>query len=75
MAEILVLMMGAVVGGGTLAWFFFKENDPENATEHGDDVRSGKLSRGHFGPGGPGAESQRPEDVGNAWNPIPPPPD
>jgi hypothetical protein len=66
----------ALVGGcvalslAALVWFVLAGRGPEKGASHDDPP---DVAQGHFAPGGPDAESQRPEDVGSAWDPPPPP--
>jgi hypothetical protein len=74
--EILIAAITVVVAGALIAWFVFTPHHPENGASHSDDhpetLSQRFYGRNPPGPAGPDAESQRPEDTGNAWDPPPP---
>ena len=74
----MVILLSVTATVGVVAWFFLTEKQPENAAGHCDDhptTLAEQLYGPHpSGPAGPDAESQSPEDTGNAWDPPPPPP-
>jgi hypothetical protein len=82
--EVYVMLESVVAAGGValtivvVAWFFTARRHPEDAADHSDehaDTPSERFYGRHPpGPAGADAESQRPDDVGSAFNPPPPPP-
>jgi hypothetical protein len=72
--EILIAAITVVVAGALIAWFVFTPHHPENGASHSDDhpetLSQRFYGRNPPGPAGPDAESQRPEDTGNAWDPV-----
>ena len=73
-----VILLSVTATVGVVAWFFLTNKHPENAAGHCDEhptTLAEQLYGPHpSGPAGPDAESQSPEDTGNAWDPPPPPP-
>jgi hypothetical protein len=67
---------GIVVTVYVVAWFVRTAKRAETLASYlGElpDTPSERFYGPHpFGPAGPDAESQRPEDTGNAWDPPPP---
>jgi hypothetical protein len=61
-----------------VAWFFTTTKHPENGSTHAADVHETLSLRFYgsnpTGPAGADAESQQPDDTGNAWDPPPPSP-
>jgi hypothetical protein len=82
----LIVSLGVGVVVGVLAWVLLTSRDPEDAASHEDrrrETRSEELYGNAFGPAGPDAESQRPDEVGASWptrlppqppSAVPPPP-
>jgi hypothetical protein len=73
-----VVASGVVVTVLVVAWFVLTAKRAEAIASSWDerpDTPSERFYGPHpVGPAGPDAESQRPEDTGNAWDPPPPPP-
>ena len=59
-----------------VAWFLVtaKRLEASHSDERPDTPAERFYGPHPFAPAGPDAESQRPEDTGNAWDPPPPPP-
>jgi len=70
MSEI-VVAIGVVCIVVLVSWFFLTSKHPENGASHADEearetLASRLYGRNPPGPAGPDAESQNPDDTGNA---------
>ena len=77
MWPVIVATVSVAVTAAVVAWFVLTHKHPENAATHRDE-NPDSLAERFYGPhpsapAGPDAESQQPEDTGNAWDPPPPP--
>jgi hypothetical protein len=72
MSPVIVVIVCVAVTVAVVVWFV-RATHPENAASHWDE-HPDTLAERFYGPrpsapAGPDAESQRPQDTGNAWDP------